>query len=87
MTDCMYPDICYLFASYHASCKRNTHQTAMNIGTLEYEPIKLEEKSSEIRGGSSTCEAEGAPASGKVAGLSKGQGGGKKMQLGSRGEQ
>ena len=45
MTDCMYPDICYLFASYHASCKRNTHQTAMNIGTLEYEPIKLEEKS------------------------------------------
>jgi len=45
MTDCMYPDICYLFASYHASCKRNTHQTATNIGTLEYEPIKLEEKS------------------------------------------
>jgi hypothetical protein len=24
--------------------KRNTHQTAMNIGTLEYEPIKLEDK-------------------------------------------
>ena len=45
MTDCMYPDICYLFASYHASCKRNTHQTATNIGTQEYEPIKLEEKS------------------------------------------
>ena len=45
MTDCMYPDICYLSASYHASCKRNTHQTATNIGALEYEPIKLEEKS------------------------------------------
>jgi len=38
-------DLCYLSASCHASCKRNIHQAAMNIGTLEYEPIKLEEKS------------------------------------------